>query len=99
MSQNYTDGDAGGGGGGGDGESTASYNEARPAFYIGQHDSTRTETLTDMQYGLGDPTAATSNCILQNCRDRASRVLVHFRKAKVEEVYIWKDGSTRLQGL
>lgn len=51
MSQNYTDGDAGGGGGGGDGESTASYNEARPAFYIGQHDSTRTETLTDMQYG------------------------------------------------
>ena len=53
MSQNYADGDAGGdAGGGGDGESMASYNEARPAFYIGQHDSTRTETLTDMQYGL-----------------------------------------------
>ena len=47
MSQNYTDGDAGAG----DGESMASYNEARPAFYIGQHDSARTETLTDMQYG------------------------------------------------
>ncbi|RYO95941.1 hypothetical protein DL765_011679 [Monosporascus sp. GIB2] len=29
----------------------AGYSEIRPAFYIGQHDSTRTETLTDLQYG------------------------------------------------
>ena len=36
MSQSYTDGE---------------YDGARPAFYIGQHDSTRTETLTDLQYG------------------------------------------------
>lgn len=27
------------------------YNEVRPTFYIGQHDSTRSETLTDLQYG------------------------------------------------
>lgn len=27
------------------------YNEIRPTFYIGQHDSTRLETLTDLQYG------------------------------------------------
>ncbi|KAI0025716.1 PRMT5 arginine-N-methyltransferase-domain-containing protein [Xylariomycetidae sp. FL0641] len=27
------------------------YDEPRPIFYIGQHDSTRTETLTDLQYG------------------------------------------------
>ncbi|KAL7623638.1 hypothetical protein AAE478_005190 [Parahypoxylon ruwenzoriense] len=26
-------------------------NEVRPVFYIGQHDSTRSETLTDLQYG------------------------------------------------
>ncbi|KAI1374850.1 Skb1 methyltransferase [Hypoxylon crocopeplum] len=26
-------------------------NDVRPAFYIGQHDSTRSETLTDLQYG------------------------------------------------
>ncbi|RYP68965.1 hypothetical protein DL771_006387 [Monosporascus sp. 5C6A] len=39
MSQPYTEGES------------AGYNEIRPAFYIGQHDSTRTETLTDLQYG------------------------------------------------
>ncbi|RYP82612.1 hypothetical protein DL769_001606 [Monosporascus sp. CRB-8-3] len=39
MSQPYTEGEP------------AGYNEIRPAFYIGQHDSTRTETLTDLQYG------------------------------------------------
>ncbi|KAI1084652.1 Skb1 methyltransferase [Whalleya microplaca] len=38
MSQNYME----------DGED---YNEVRPTFYIGQHDSTRSETLTDLQYG------------------------------------------------
>ncbi|KAI0602324.1 PRMT5 arginine-N-methyltransferase-domain-containing protein [Biscogniauxia sp. FL1348] len=27
------------------------FNEIRPTFYIGQHDSTRSETLTDLQYG------------------------------------------------
>lgn len=27
------------------------YGEIRPAFYIGQHDSTRTDTLNDLQYG------------------------------------------------
>ncbi|KAI1135751.1 Skb1 methyltransferase [Hypoxylon sp. FL0543] len=27
------------------------FNEVRPTFYIGQHDSTRTETLTELQYG------------------------------------------------
>ncbi|KAI0882647.1 Skb1 methyltransferase [Annulohypoxylon maeteangense] len=27
------------------------HNEVRPTFYIGQHDSTRSETLTDLQYG------------------------------------------------
>ncbi|KAI1106452.1 Skb1 methyltransferase [Jackrogersella minutella] len=27
------------------------FNEVRPTFYIGQHDSTRAETLTDLQYG------------------------------------------------
>ncbi|KAI8960604.1 Skb1 methyltransferase [Daldinia sp. FL1419] len=27
------------------------YNDIRPTFYIGQHDSTRSETLTDLQYG------------------------------------------------
>ncbi|RYP44092.1 hypothetical protein DL768_009416 [Monosporascus sp. mg162] len=30
---------------------SAGYHEIRPAFYIGQHDSTRSETLTDLQYG------------------------------------------------
>ena len=49
MSQHYTEADPGVGAA--DGESMASYHEARPAFYIGQHDSARTETLTDMQYG------------------------------------------------
>ncbi|CAJ2512112.1 Uu.00g077370.m01.CDS01 [Anthostomella pinea] len=33
-----------------DNESDA-YDEIRPTFYIGQHDSTRSETLTDLQYG------------------------------------------------
>ncbi|KAH8677593.1 protein arginine N-methyltransferase [Xylariales sp. PMI_506] len=28
-----------------------SYEDPRPIFYIGQHDSTRTETLTEIQYG------------------------------------------------
>lgn len=32
-------------------ESFEGYDEIRPVFYIGQHDSTRTETLTDLQYG------------------------------------------------
>lgn len=69
MSQNYADGDAGGdAGGGGDGESMASYNEARPAFYIGQHDSTRTETLTDMQYGLVLNSGVSKIKILNNYR-------------------------------
>lgn len=27
------------------------YDEIRPIFYIGQHDSTRSVTLTDKQYG------------------------------------------------
>lgn len=27
------------------------YDDTRPIFYIGQHDSGRTETLTDLQYG------------------------------------------------
>ncbi|KAI1498617.1 PRMT5 arginine-N-methyltransferase-domain-containing protein [Biscogniauxia marginata] len=27
------------------------FNEIRPTFYIGQHDSTRSETLTNLQYG------------------------------------------------
>lgn len=27
------------------------YDENRPIFYIGQHDSARSETLTDLQYG------------------------------------------------
>ncbi|ORY64129.1 arginine N-methyltransferase skb1 [Pseudomassariella vexata] len=27
------------------------YDETRPVFYIGQHDSSRTESLTDLQYG------------------------------------------------
>ncbi|RYP26694.1 hypothetical protein DL767_007924 [Monosporascus sp. MG133] len=39
MSQPYPEGES------------AGYHEIRPAFYIGQHDSTRTETLTDLQYG------------------------------------------------
>jgi type II protein arginine methyltransferase len=30
---------------------TDGYEDARPVFYIGQHDSRRTETLTDLQYG------------------------------------------------
>ncbi|KAH7040657.1 protein arginine N-methyltransferase [Microdochium trichocladiopsis] len=30
---------------------TESYDEARPVFYIGQHDSARAEPLTDLQYG------------------------------------------------
>lgn len=29
---------------------TESYDEVRPVFYIGQHDSARTEPLTDLQY-------------------------------------------------
>ena len=69
MSQNYADGDVGGdAGGGGDGESMASYNEDRPAFYIGQHDSTRTETLTDMQYGLVLNSGVSEIKILNNYR-------------------------------
>lgn len=32
-------------------ESFEGYDEIRPVFYIGQHDSARTETLTDLQYG------------------------------------------------
>lgn len=27
------------------------YDETQPFFYIGQHDSARSETLTDLQYG------------------------------------------------
>ncbi|KAI0133421.1 Skb1 methyltransferase [Hypoxylon sp. NC0597] len=39
MSQTYMD------------QESDSYNDIRPTFYIGQHDSTRSETLTDLQYG------------------------------------------------
>lgn len=30
---------------------TESFEEARPVYYIGQHDSSRDEPLTDLQYG------------------------------------------------
>lgn len=49
MSESYLDAEA------------EPYGEARPIFYIGQHDSQRTETLTDSQYaqvtnsGVSDP--------------------------------------------
>ncbi|KAI1492428.1 PRMT5 arginine-N-methyltransferase-domain-containing protein [Biscogniauxia mediterranea] len=33
------------------GDDSESVSEVRPTFYIGQHDSTRSETLTDLQYG------------------------------------------------
>ncbi|KAI0007529.1 Skb1 methyltransferase [Xylariaceae sp. FL0662B] len=39
MSQPYTE------------DGSDDYNEVRPIFYIGQHDSTRYETVTDLQYG------------------------------------------------
>ncbi|KAI5926042.1 PRMT5 arginine-N-methyltransferase-domain-containing protein [Camillea tinctor] len=32
-------------------DGSENFNEIRPTFYIGQHDSTRSETLTDLQYG------------------------------------------------
>ncbi|KAI1762541.1 Skb1 methyltransferase [Hypoxylon sp. FL1150] len=39
MSQSFVD------------QGSESYNEVRPTFYIGQHDSTRSETLNEFQYG------------------------------------------------
>ncbi|XXG97409.1 hypothetical protein Hte_003710 [Hypoxylon texense] len=39
MSQSYMD------------QESEGYNEIRPTFFLGQHDSTRSETLTETQYG------------------------------------------------